>query len=122
MEGNPISFSLAFSPALQGLLWLLPIIPKAHRRLYQPWKEGKMEEALELQGCEPGDWGISGMKVIVVKEFFTTHSTDPPICIKYGKPNVRGPLKAVAMKTLKNMYYKMLEGLIASEKKLEQLG
>jgi dihydrodipicolinate synthase/N-acetylneuraminate lyase len=92
---------------------LANIIPKVHGRLYQLWQEGKTEEAFELQGkLGHADWvigkigGINGVKAIVVKNF------------EYGKPNVRGPLKAVEVENLKGMYYDMLEGLISLEKDL----
>ncbi|KAF9466477.1 hypothetical protein BDZ94DRAFT_1251002 [Collybia nuda] len=107
---------------LQGLLSgsagvigaLVNILPKLHGRLYQLHVEGKLEEAMVLQGkMGHADWatgrigGIGGIKAIVSKNF------------GYGETFVRGPLKAIDAASLtSNKYYAILEELIALERSL----
>ncbi|KAF7327591.1 putative 4-hydroxy-2-oxoglutarate aldolase, mitochondrial [Mycena kentingensis (nom. inval.)] len=90
------------------------VLPKLHGRLLGLHRDGKLSEAMELQAkLGHADWalqklgGISGVKAIVSKNF------------GYGVPNVRGPLKALAIESLAdNKHAKALEELIALEKSL----
>ncbi|KAG5340909.1 hypothetical protein E4T56_gene14788 [Termitomyces sp. T112] len=93
---------------------LVNILPKLHVELFRLYQEGKVPEAMELQGkFAHADWaigrigGIGGIKAIVSKNF------------GYGSPTVRGPLKAVDTEKLyENKYYKIMEDIIALEKAL----
>ncbi|KAF8240709.1 aldolase [Tricholoma matsutake] len=107
---------------LQGLLSgsagtiaaLANILPKLHATLYKLYQDGKIEEAMELQGkLGHGDWatgrigGIGGIKAIISKNF------------GYGEKFVRGPLKAIDPASLQaNKYYTVMEELVAMEKSL----
>lgn len=107
---------------LQGLLSgsagtiaaLVNVVPKLHKKLYKLYEEGKIKEAMELQGkMGHADWaigrigGIGGVKAIVSKNF------------GYGDNFVRGPLKAVDSERLtENMHYAAMEEVIALEKSL----
>lgn len=93
---------------------LVNLLPKLHGQLYQLYQEGKIKEAMELQGkLGHGDWaaskvgGIGGIKAVISKNF------------GYGQNFVRSPLKAVDLQGLQsNKYYRTLEELIALEKAL----
>ncbi|KAG6833383.1 hypothetical protein H0H87_008000 [Tephrocybe sp. NHM501043] len=93
---------------------LVNVLPKLHVRLFQLYQEGKIAEAMELQGkFAHADWaigrigGIGGVKAIVSKNF------------GYGSTTVRGPLKAVDTERLhENRHYKVMEEVITLEKKL----
>ncbi|EIN09834.1 aldolase [Punctularia strigosozonata HHB-11173 SS5] len=68
---------------------LVNVCPKVHVRLYELWKEGKVEEAMRLQErLGRADWavakvgGVGGIKAIVSKAF------------GHGGTQVRGPLKS----------------------------
>jgi dihydrodipicolinate synthase/N-acetylneuraminate lyase len=107
---------------LQGLLSgsagtiaaLANVLPKLHGQLYKFYQEGKIDEAMKLQGklCH-GDWatgrigGIGGIKAIISKNF------------GYGENFVRVPLKAIDPASLQtNKHYTVIEDLIAMEKSL----
>ncbi|KAI0697967.1 dihydrodipicolinate synthetase [Cytidiella melzeri] len=71
-----------------GVIGALPnVVPKAHVRLLKLYKEGKLDEAVKLQGLlGQADWelgklgSIAGIKAVVSRHF------------GYGEPFVRGPL------------------------------
>jgi dihydrodipicolinate synthase/N-acetylneuraminate lyase len=107
---------------LQGLLSgsagaiaaLVNVLPKLHGQLYKLHQEGKIDEAMKLQGklCH-GDWasgrigGIAGLKAIILTNF------------GYGEKFVRGPLTAINPESLPtSKYYGVIEELIAMEKAL----
>ncbi|KAF5367036.1 hypothetical protein D9758_004073 [Tetrapyrgos nigripes] len=93
---------------------LVNVVPKVHGHLYKLYLEGKIKEAMDLQGkLGHADWGaqkiggVGGVKAIVSKNF------------GYGGTTVRGPLKAVSTDSLQNnKYYAALEEVIALEKSL----
>jgi dihydrodipicolinate synthase/N-acetylneuraminate lyase len=71
------------------------LFPKVHVRLYQLWKDGKVDEAMKIQEeLAHTDWaimklgGVTGLKRSV-SEFF-----------RYGSPDVRGPLSPAAPEKL----------------------
>jgi len=87
---------------------------KLHGQLYKFFREGKIDEAMKLQGklCH-GDWasgrigGIGGIKAIISKNF------------GYGEKYVRVPLKTTDPASLQtNKHYKVIEDLIAMEMSL----
>ncbi|KAH8100139.1 dihydrodipicolinate synthetase [Cristinia sonorae] len=94
-----------------GVIGALPnVAPKAHIRLLNLFREGKLEEAVKLQALlGHADWqlgkigSIAGIKAIVSKHF------------EYGKPFVRGPL---APQQLQDASMDKLEELIVLEKSL----
>jgi len=107
---------------LQGLLSgsagaiaaLVNVLPRLHGQLYKLYQEGKIDEAMKLQGklCH-GDWasgrigGIAGIKAIISANF------------GYGQKFVRGPLTAIDPESLPtSKYHGILEVLIAMEKAL----
>lgn len=79
-----------------GVIGALPnVVPKAHSKLLTLYKEGKFEEAVELQALlGQADWelgrlgSIAGIKAIVSKHF------------GYGRPFVRGPLASLDVETV----------------------
>ncbi|KAF8876749.1 hypothetical protein BD779DRAFT_1613254 [Infundibulicybe gibba] len=93
---------------------LVNIVPKLHGKLYQLFRDGKIEEAMALQAkMGQGDWaagrigGIGGLKAIISANF------------GYGSPPVRGPLQAVDPDSLgANKYYDIITELIKMEKSL----
>jgi 4-hydroxy-2-oxoglutarate aldolase len=93
---------------------LVNLVPKLHQQLYKLFKDGNIQEAMELQAkLGHGDWasskvgGIGGLKAVIAANF------------GYGNPNVRGPLKAVDIGKFKdNRDYHTLLELIAMEKAL----
>jgi 4-hydroxy-2-oxoglutarate aldolase len=97
-----------------GAIAALPnILPKVHLKLYALWKEGKIEEAMALQGkLGHADWtvskigGIGGIKAIVSKHF------------GYGVPWVRGPLSSGNVQALDTQDLGVLVELIEMEKAL----
>lgn len=122
---NPVTFAVFAGRSdvlVQGLVSgscgaiaaLVNILPKHHARLYALWKEGNIQEAMQLQ-AEFGhaDWaiskigGIGGIKAIVNKHW------------SYGGPTVRGPLKPANLDSFtENSHLDLLEILIAKEKAL----
>lgn len=92
-----------------GVIGALPnVAPKAHMQLLKLYKEGKLEEAAQLQALlGHADWqlgkvgSIAGIKAVVAKHF------------GYGQTFVRGPLGAVE---LQGFAIDKLEELIALEK------
>ncbi|KAH0833108.1 hypothetical protein J3R83DRAFT_12101 [Lanmaoa asiatica] len=94
-----------------GAIAALPnIVPKLHTKLYQLYQDGNIKEAMELQGLlGQGDFatkeigGISGIKALVANHW------------GYGKPFVRGPLRAATAQQLSGPYFDKLEELIAKE-------
>ncbi|KAI0783607.1 dihydrodipicolinate synthetase [Abortiporus biennis] len=96
-----------------GIIGALPnVAPKAHVKLYNLWKEGKLDEAAKLQSLlSHADWqlgrlgSIGGIKAIVSKHW------------GYGDPHVRGPLAPVDIEQTSAAIDK-LEELIALEKSL----
>ncbi|KAI0072947.1 aldolase [Panus rudis PR-1116 ss-1] len=95
-----------------GVIGALPnVAPKAHVKLWNLYKEGKLDEAAKLQGLlGHADWqlgkmgSIAGIKAVVSREF------------GYGKAYVRGPLSSV--QDLSGYEIGKLEELIALEKSL----
>ncbi|KAJ7227042.1 hypothetical protein GGX14DRAFT_417868 [Mycena pura] len=93
---------------------LVNVLPKLHGKLLKLHKEGNFKDAMELQAkLGHADWamqklgGISGVKAVISKHF------------GYGAPNVRGPLKALAIESLVgNKYVETVEEMIALEKSL----
>ncbi|KAG6913337.1 hypothetical protein DXG01_007596 [Tephrocybe rancida] len=93
---------------------LVNVLPKLHVKVFQLYQEGKVVEAMELQGkFAHADWaigkigGIGGVKAIISKNF------------GYGSTTVRGPLKAVDAERLhENKHYKAMEEMISVEKAL----
>ncbi|KAJ7104295.1 hypothetical protein B0H15DRAFT_1016665 [Mycena belliarum] len=93
---------------------LVNVLPKLHGKLLKLHQVGETKEAMELQTkLGHADWamqklgGISGVKAVVSKNF------------GYGAPNVRGPLKPLAVDSLVgNKYASTVEELIALEKSL----
>ncbi|KAJ7127150.1 hypothetical protein C8R44DRAFT_780556 [Mycena epipterygia] len=93
---------------------LVNVLPKVHGKLLKLHQDGNFKEAMELQAkLGHADWamqklgGISGVKSVISKNF------------GYGVPNVRGPLKPLAMEALVgNKYAETVEELIALEKTL----
>lgn len=93
---------------------LVNVLPKVHGKLLKLHQDGNSKEAMELQGkLGHADWamqklgGISGVKSVISKNF------------GYGVPNVRGPLKPLAMEALVgNKHAETVEELIALEKSL----
>ncbi|KAF8807074.1 dihydrodipicolinate synthetase [Phlegmacium glaucopus] len=91
---------------------LVNLLPKLHRRLYELYQKGHIEEAMALQArLGHGDWaaskigGIAGIKAIISKNF------------GYGEPYVRGPLKVVNADHLDgDKFYNTLADLITMEK------
>ncbi|KAF8150593.1 hypothetical protein B0H34DRAFT_801534 [Crassisporium funariophilum] len=91
---------------------LVNILPKLHGILYRLFQAGDTKAAMDLQALlGHGDWaaskvgGIGGIKAVVSTHF------------GYGKPHVRGPLKAVNVDNLaNNEYYQTLKKLIDMEK------
>jgi len=89
-------------------------LPKLHGRLLKLHQEGNFKEAMELQAkLGHADWamqklgGISGVKAVVSKNF------------GYGVPNVRGPLKPLAIESLVgDKHVNTVEELITLEKSL----
>ncbi|KZT19135.1 aldolase [Neolentinus lepideus HHB14362 ss-1] len=102
-----------------GLIGALPnIAPKAHYRVYELYKEGKLEEAMKLQGvlghadaAVSKLGGISAIKVIISKEF------------GYGKPVARGPLQTLSADALQSgPHLDKVKELLAIEKSLPEYG
>ncbi|KIY68824.1 aldolase [Cylindrobasidium torrendii FP15055 ss-10] len=105
---------------LQGLLSgsagtmaaLVNIVPGLHGKLYGLFKEGKIQEAIELQAkLGHADWaiskigGVGGVKSVVSKNF------------GYGGVTVRRPLKSVQHESLTaNNHYAALEEAVGLEK------
>jgi dihydrodipicolinate synthase/N-acetylneuraminate lyase len=93
---------------------LVNVLPKVHGKLLKLHQEGNFKEAMALQAkLGHADWamqklgGISGVKAVVSKNF------------GYGVPNVRGPLKPLAIASLVgNKHVNTVEELIALEKSL----
>ncbi|KAF8206545.1 hypothetical protein K438DRAFT_1714957 [Mycena galopus ATCC 62051] len=93
---------------------LVNVVPKVHGQLLKLHEEGNFKEAMALQAkLAHADWamqklgGISGVKAVVSKNF------------GYGVPNVRGPLKALAVESLDgNKHAETVAELIALEKSL----
>ncbi|KAJ7274487.1 hypothetical protein B0H12DRAFT_1088940 [Mycena haematopus] len=93
---------------------LVNVLPKVHGKLLKLHQEGNFKEAMALQAkLGHADWamqklgGISGVKAVVSKNF------------GYGVPNVRGPLKSLAIESLVgNKHSNMVEELIVLEKSL----
>ncbi|KAG6864974.1 hypothetical protein C0991_005881 [Blastosporella zonata] len=93
---------------------LVNVLPKLHVKLFQLYQEGKIIEAMELQGkFAHADWaigrigGIGGVKAVVSKNF------------GYGSTTVRGPLKAVDSERLhENKHYRVMQEMISLEKAL----
>ncbi|PPQ71450.1 hypothetical protein CVT24_011962 [Panaeolus cyanescens] len=90
---------------------LVNLVPKLHVKLYKLYQDGKFEEAKQLSAeLGHGDWaaskvgGIGGLKAVISKNF------------GYGKPIVRGPLKAISVDSLvQHPYYPQIEKLLALE-------
>ncbi|KAK0497586.1 hypothetical protein EDD18DRAFT_159896 [Armillaria luteobubalina] len=90
------------------------IVPKLHVRLYNLFKEGKVDEALKLQtDIAHADWAktklgsLSAIKTVVAKNF------------GYGSNVVRSPLKAVGKDSfVGSKHYAALEKVITLEKQL----
>ncbi|KAF8920093.1 hypothetical protein CPB85DRAFT_1211695 [Mucidula mucida] len=93
---------------------LVNIVPGLHGKLWQLFKDGKMEEAMALQAkLGHADWaiqkigGIGGVKSVVSRNF------------QYGETVVRSPLKRVTWDSLTiNKHYGALEEVIRLEKAL----
>ncbi|KAF9565173.1 aldolase [Agrocybe pediades] len=93
---------------------LVNIVPKLHGQVYKFFREGKLQEAMDLQGkLGHGDWaiskigGVSGVKAVVSTNF------------GYGGPYVRGPLKTLDAENLNTQkHYQALLDLIELEKEL----
>lgn len=75
---------------------LVNIAPKVHARVFKLAREGKVKEAMELQGIlAHSDWisgktgGIAGLKGVIAEHF------------GYGNRTVRGPLAPVSDSTLR---------------------
>ncbi|KAG6849729.1 hypothetical protein H0H93_005932 [Arthromyces matolae] len=93
---------------------LVNVLPKLHTKLFKLYQEGKVAEAMDLQGkFAHADWaigrigGIGGVKAIIAKNF------------GYGSTIVRGPLKAVDVERLhESKYYQVIEEFIALENAL----
>ncbi|KAK0207379.1 hypothetical protein IW262DRAFT_1420616 [Armillaria fumosa] len=90
------------------------IVPKLHVKLYNLFKEGKVDEALKLQtDIAHADWAktklgsLSAIKTVVAKNF------------GYGSNVVRSPLKAVGEdEFVGSKHYAVLEKVITLEKQL----
>ncbi|KIJ66717.1 hypothetical protein HYDPIDRAFT_26144 [Hydnomerulius pinastri MD-312] len=97
-----------------GAIAALPnLVPKLHMKMYELFKAGKINEAMEIQGLlGQGDYatgkvgGIGALKALSSKHF------------GYGQIYVRGPLQAATTEQLSGPYYEKLEELIAMEKSL----
>lgn len=110
--------SAVFLPGLTigsaGVIGALPnVAPKAHVELHRLWKEGKWEEAKQLQALlGHADWelsklgSIAGIKAVVTKHF------------GYGNANVRGPLTPSDLVAAGPSASAKLEELIVIEKSL----
>jgi dihydrodipicolinate synthase/N-acetylneuraminate lyase len=92
---------------------LVNIAPKVHARVYKLASEGKVKEAMELQGIlAHSDWiggrtgGIAGLKGIIAKHF------------GYGNGTVRGPLSPAAEEKVEAVRSTLLMKLIELEKSL----
>ncbi|THH14116.1 hypothetical protein EW146_g6181 [Bondarzewia mesenterica] len=113
-----IGRSDSFLPAIAmksagGIMALVNIVPKAHRRLWDLWDEGKADEAREIQRllshCDAivsKLGGIGFIKAIVSREF------------GYGKLKVRGPLAESSMEKLSGRDAELMAELLELEKSL----
>jgi dihydrodipicolinate synthase/N-acetylneuraminate lyase len=99
-----------------GAICALPnLFPCVHVKLWKLWKEGKMDEAMKIQGLlAHGDWamskigGVSGVKGAISQWF------------GYGTPTVRSPLTPADPAKLKSEEAGPLEKLLEMERALEE--
>ncbi|EIM91424.1 aldolase [Stereum hirsutum FP-91666 SS1] len=113
-----IGRSDSFLPAVAlksagGIMALVNVAPKAHRRLLDLWEVGRYDEARDVQRLlSHGDsiaakcGGIGFIKALVSKEF------------GYGNGTVRGPLVASSVDKLQGRDKELMDELIALEKSL----
>jgi len=113
-----VAASDAILPAIMlkgagGNTSLLNVAPKAHRRMWDLYDEGKIQEALEIHriichadGIKLKLGGPAFLKAIVAKEF------------GYGNNVIRGPLKASSVDLLEPTDAEVFRELISLEKSL----
>lgn len=92
---------------------LVNVVPKAHRKLWDLWDSGKLDEARDIQRLlSHGDaicsksGGIGFIKAYVSSEF------------GYGTRAVRGPLVASSVEKLQGFDKELMDELITLEKSL----